>query len=236
MKKQIYIFFTALICLTSYSQNVPSSLDESLNYFEKKWTDSTKNSFKNKTEKDAVTELHMTIGMWIRNSWLRSENDSLVKQFNKMGIYHPDDISSIILTSLHRKLNHKDLKIKEQSQHYIDYWKPIIENDEKAKVTAIENYNKYNIGDKINIYYPVYTHNGQSSAVIYENNEDWVFNAKTDLKISGIIIEKYFINSETNVFFKVEITEKSKEKIKVLMQEIKIGSTYDFQLDKLTIN
>ncbi|QGK74411.1 DUF6794 domain-containing protein [Flavobacterium sp. SLB02] len=236
MKKQIYLLLALMICLTSCSQNVPSSLDESLHYFEKNWTESAKNSFKSKPENEAVTELHMTVGMWIRNNWIRNGNESIVKECNTIGIYHPDDISSIILTSLHRKLNHKDLNLEKQAQHYIDYWKPIIENDEKSKTIAIENYKKYKVGDKINIYYPVYTHNGESMAVINENSKDWIYNAKNDLKITGIIKEKYFINSETNVFFKIEITEKSKENIKVLMEDMKIGNTYNFQLDKLTIN
>ena len=63
----------------------------------------------------------MTVGMWIRNSWIRVGNDSLVNQFQKLGVYHADDISGIILTSLHRKLNAKELKLEEQAQHYIDY-------------------------------------------------------------------------------------------------------------------
>jgi hypothetical protein len=236
MKKLICLSFALIICLTSCSQNVPSSLDESLNYLGKNWTESAKNSFKNKPENEAVTELHMTIGMWIRNNWIRHGNESLVKEFNKIGIYHPDDISSIILTSLHRKLNHKDLNVDKQAQHYIDYWKPIKENNEKSKAMAVENYKKYKVGDKINIYYPVYTQDGESTAVIYEENKSWIYNPKTDLKITGIIKEKYFINSETNVFFKIEITEKNKENIKVLMEEMKIGNTYNFQLDKLTID
>lgn len=236
MKNQIYLLITLFFSLISCSQNVPASLDESINYFEKNWTDSAKSSFKNKPENDAVTELHTTVGMWIRNNWVRHGNDLLIKQFDEIGIHHPDDISSIILTSLHRKLNHKDLDVEKQAQSYIDYWKPIIENDEKSKTIAFENYKKYKVGDKINIYYPVYTHDGKSYAVLHVNNKEWVFNAKTDLKISGIIKQKYFVNSETNVFFKIEITEKSKDNIKVLMQEMKIGNTYDFQLDKLTID
>ena len=178
----------------------------------------------------------MTVGMWIRNSWIRKGNDSLANQFHKIGIYHPDDISTIILTSLHRKLNNKELKLKEQARHYIDYWKPIIEKDEKSKKNAFEIYNKHKIGDKINIYYPVDSQNGESNAVIYENNDEWVFNPKSDLKISGIIKEKIFLGSETNIFFKIEITEMSNEKTKVLMEEMKIGNTYNFHLDKLTID
>ena len=236
MKKHIYLLFALLVCLTSYGQTKPEKIEESINYFEKNWTDDAKNIFKNKTESDAVTELHMTVGMWIRNSWIRKGNDSLANQFHKIGIYHPDDISTIILTSLHRKLNNKELKLKEQARHYIDYWKPIIEKDEKSKKNAFEIYNKHKIGDKINIYYPVDSQNGESNALIYENNNEWVFNPKSDLKISGIIKEKIFLGSETNIFFKIEITEMSNEKTKVLMEEMKIGNTYNFHLDKLTID
>ena len=236
MKKHIYLIFSLFICLTSYCQNKPKNIEESLAYFEKNWTDNAKNVFKNKIESDAVTELHMTVGMWIRNSWIRHGNDSLINQFHKIGVYHPDDISSIILTSLHRKLNNKEIKLEEQAQHYIDYWKPIIEKNEKSKKTAYEIYNNHKVGDKINIYYPVSTQDGESNAVIYENNDEWVFNPKTDLKISGIIKEKFYLGSETNVFFKVEITEMSNDKTKVLMEEMKIGNSYDFHLDKLTID
>lgn len=236
MKKHIYLLFALFVCLTSCSQTKPENIEESIAYFEKKWTDNEKNAFKNKTEEDAVTELHMTVGMWIRNSWIRNENDSLANQFHKIGVYHPDDISTIILTSLHRKLNNKEIKLDEQAQKYIEYWKPIMAKNEKSKKIAYEIYNKHKVGDKINIYYPVSTRDGESNAVIYEDNEEWIFNPKTDLKVSGIIKEKFFLGNETNVFFKLEITEMNNEKIKVLMQEMKIGNTYDFHLDKLTID
>lgn len=236
MKKHISILFAFLVCLTSCSQTKPKNIEESIAYFEKKWTDNEKNVFKNKNEADAVTELHMTVGMWIRNSWIRNENDSLVDQFHKIGVFHPEDISTIILTSLHRKLNHKEIKLDEQAQKYIEYWKQIMAKNEKSKKTANEIYNKHKVGDKINIYYPVSTRDGESNAVIYEDNEEWIFNPKTDLKVSGIIKEKIFLGNETNLFFKLEITEMNNEKIKVLMQEMKIGNTYDFQLGKLTID
>jgi len=83
-------------------------------------------------EKKAVAASHMGRGMWMRNTlglWADCQKEPaeercpLVKWFNKRGIYHPDDMSSIILTSWHRVLNGKKKKIKNQVEYYREYWK-----------------------------------------------------------------------------------------------------------------
>lgn len=236
MKKHIYLLSFLFISFISNSQNKPKNIEEALDYFEKNWTKNELATFKKKPEKEATTELHMTVGMWIRNSWIRNGNDSLINQFHEIGVFHPDDISSIILTCLHRKLNNQKLKIKKQAEYYKNYWKPITKNNENSKKTTLKIYNKFKVGDIINIYYPVETQNKKSNAVIYENNSDWIFDAKKDLKITGIIKEKFFLGDKTNVFFKLEITKMNKEETTVLMEEMKIGETYDFHLDKLKID
>ena len=71
--------------------------------------------------------------------------------------------------------------------------------------------------------------------MIYEENEKWIFDSKKDLKLTGIITKKYFINSETNVFFDLKITNLNQKDISVLGQKVEIGKTYDFNLDKLRI-
>ena len=48
MKKHIYLLFALFVCLTSCSQTKPENIEESIAYFEKKWTDNEKNAFKNK--------------------------------------------------------------------------------------------------------------------------------------------------------------------------------------------
>jgi hypothetical protein len=82
-------------------------------------------------EKKALAASHMGLGTWIRNTlglWAdcqkepAEERAPLVRWFNKKGIYHPDDMSGIILTSWHRKLNGKKKKIKEQVKHYREFW------------------------------------------------------------------------------------------------------------------
>ncbi|MCG2793101.1 MAG: hypothetical protein L6262_06120 [Weeksellaceae bacterium] len=236
INKNFHLTFFLLFFLISCGQNKPKSIEESLNYFEKNWSETEKNIFKKQPENIAVSKLHMSVGMWIRNNWISEDNNALTEEFHKIGVYHPDDISSIILTSLHRKLNNKNLKLEEQAQHFIDYWKPIIERDKKSKIRAFEIYNKRKIGDSINIYYPVNTADGESNAVIYEDNSTWAFNPKKDLKITGIVKEKFYLNHITNVFFKIQITKMSKENTNVLGQEMKVGNTYDFHLNKLTID
>lgn len=81
-------------------------------------------------ESFAVSMSHMGFGMWIRNTlgfWddLSKEHKDrceLVKWFNDRGIFHPDDMSSIIMVSFHRHLNKKDIRLDEQIQHTREYW------------------------------------------------------------------------------------------------------------------
>jgi hypothetical protein len=67
---------------------------------------------------------HHTTGMFIRNKWgLWKGKNSLVKFFNVRGIYHPNDMSSIILVSFHRLLNNQNINLQEQIDVYINFWK-----------------------------------------------------------------------------------------------------------------
>lgn len=85
--------------------------------------------FKEAEEYDAVTQSHHGLGAWIRNNWGLCEKDGqLHKYFIKLGLHHPDDISSVILTSYHRQLNNKELELDEQIKYYIKFWK-----NEKSK-------------------------------------------------------------------------------------------------------
>ena len=239
----MYKYFICIIFsfffVQSFAQKVPQSLDQAVAYFEKHWSEKEKKNFKEQDERHAVSNLHMSTGMWIRNKWIRTEKDtSLRKQFNSMGIYHPDDISSIILTSLHRKLNNVPLDLEAQVQKYKDYWKPIFECKQKTNQIAVQNYNKYNVGDAIKIYMPVDVSkdSGGRNAVLYDcPGADWDFNPNKDLLVEAVITEKYIINSNTNVFFKVKIVKMNFENTQILMKDVKLGDEYDFHLNLLRI-
>ena len=74
-------------------------------------------------ESDAICGIHLTGGMNLRNHLnLWGEND-LTKWFKSIGIVHGDDISGIIFTSTHRRLNKKNIELDKQIKIYQDHWK-----------------------------------------------------------------------------------------------------------------
>lgn len=89
-------------------------------------------NFRDKDEDKATGDAHFAIGMFIRNEWIRHNNGPQnIKEFLlKKGLGHPDDMSDVILTSFHRCLNNKDIKLDEQVNYYIQYWENV-NKDEK---------------------------------------------------------------------------------------------------------
>ena len=81
-------------------------LTKSLNEFNLKKQD--KEYIKTLTEEEFFMESHFTIGMGIRNEWIRSGNPELVKFFLDQGVKHPDDMSAMILTSYYRYLTNSN--------------------------------------------------------------------------------------------------------------------------------
>lgn len=84
----------------------------------KEWSD--------ENEESATVTVHHTVGRGLRNElglWsVDEERTEIVKYFNSIGIYHGDDMSGIILSSFHRSLNKKDIKLDEQVARYRNYW------------------------------------------------------------------------------------------------------------------
>lgn len=66
--------------------------------------------------------LHYSFGTWIRNFWGLWSASPLRFHFLERGVLHPDDMSSIILTSYYRKLTGKPLNIQQQVDYYYNYW------------------------------------------------------------------------------------------------------------------
>jgi len=69
--------------------------------------------------------------MWLRNNWQLWGGSRLSKYFNNLGIFHPDDMSGIILDSYHRYLTDKEIKLEEQINFYQEYWRNANEQNKK---------------------------------------------------------------------------------------------------------
>ena len=99
-----------IACNAQQEHARPKNLNEAISYLKVNNSKAELDDFKKTDETEAALRLHFTKGMWIRNKWLwGNRNPPLILYFKSMGISRPDDISSIILTSLHRDLNGKKL-------------------------------------------------------------------------------------------------------------------------------
>ena len=217
--------------------NLPRDINEAIEYFNTTWNDKQKEEFRKKPERDAVTELHFSVGLWIRNNWIYGNRDkSLNDYFHKLGIPSVDDVSSIILTSFHRKLNNKPINLQKQVEECKAAWKPIIDCERKTKIQAVATYHRFKIGDPVTVLMYVDKSGGENNAVTFAcPTVDWKFDPKRDLTINGIIIDKYTINSDSNVFFKIRIDRMHPLDTKVFLKNLKIGDEESLSLDNLLV-
>lgn len=80
--------------------------------------------FKETKESDCLAQVHHGLGRYLRNSWgLWKKESPLYIYFNNMGLWHADDMSSVIITSYHRHLSGKKLNLKKQIDKHLSYWK-----------------------------------------------------------------------------------------------------------------
>lgn len=96
----------------------PKNLTECLQMLDKTLKTEDKDYIKTLTEDEFFMESHFTIGMGIRNEWIRSGNPELVTFFLDQGVKHPDDMSAMILTSYYRHLLGKEIDFEGQISAY----------------------------------------------------------------------------------------------------------------------
>jgi hypothetical protein len=112
-----------MITMSCSQKTVPFGLRKTINQMEQNLNDTVKYDFKIAPESVARTKHHFGLGLSLRNGkglW----NGSMLKTYFRLnGIKHPDDMSGIILTTLHRKLNNQPIKFRKQKRYYKDYWK-----------------------------------------------------------------------------------------------------------------
>jgi hypothetical protein len=156
---------------------IPKNLEDCFTQIDSFWPDSTKTKVRQWTEEEFSGRVHLGFGMWMRNNWQLWSGSRLSKYFNSYGIYHPDDMSGIILDSYHRYLNNKAIQFDEQIKFCKDYWEKSEKQDLESKQ---EEFAEYNVGDTVLFNYNL----GYSTPEQEEKDDDDICIAK------GKILEK----------------------------------------------
>ena len=100
----------------------PKNLDECFAELKKILTSAELDKFKTCSDKD-IWAYHHGLGQWMRNNWGLWGESELKEFFKKMGLWHADDMSGVIIQSFHRHLRNEPLKVEEQVKEYLDFWK-----------------------------------------------------------------------------------------------------------------
>ena len=104
----------------------PRNIDDCLIVLQKDIPDKEKELLR--TGEITTASLHHTAGREIRNKWKLWGNSELENWFQSIGVWHPDDMSSIILDSFVKVLRKEPIDLEEQVKIYQDYWKTQNEN------------------------------------------------------------------------------------------------------------
>lgn len=66
---------------------------------------------------------HMGLGMYLRNNWCLWAGSRLSEYFHAMHVYHPDDMSGLILTGYYHHLNGLAYDVDSKVRRYQIYWR-----------------------------------------------------------------------------------------------------------------
>jgi len=75
-----------------------------------------------KTADEFMGLAHFSFGMGLRNSWGLWGGSRLAKWFNSNDIFHPDDMSGVILEALWSDLTGHEFSLEQKAAEYHAYW------------------------------------------------------------------------------------------------------------------
>lgn len=132
---------------------IPKNLDDCIKQLDLLMCDSLKIKSKQMAEDKFVRDNHFFgFGVWVRTNWRLGRMSRLSVYFERMGVDHPDNMSSVILTSYHRYLNRKEIRLDEQIRYY-----------NRPNTELLEYFSEFNVGDTVHIR-PRYEQNRRYSA------------------------------------------------------------------------
>ncbi len=108
---------------------IPADLEDALAELDKVLAPEIRQKIVNGKEDD-LAQFHFGLGMGLRNDWGLWKGSGLAQFFNLQGLFHPDDISSVVLTSYWRRKHGRPLELEKQIAEFQEYWKKVEQEDE----------------------------------------------------------------------------------------------------------
>lgn len=139
---------------SSYTDNyIPKDIEDALNYLDCSMDNQSKEVLKKVPENEVQLRPFPEAGMDIRNRWgFWHEQNVLTNYFHSIGVFHPDDMSSIILLSFHRKLNGKPINLELQIAKITEYWKTVRLKEIEDSLSSNQTYYALKTGDTLTFY------------------------------------------------------------------------------------
>ena len=101
---------------------IPRDLYDAFRELDKLMEPEVRKTFMAFSDEEVDRRTHASLGKWIEHKWSLTEGSRLSAYFTKMKVPHHDHMVGIIITSYHRHLHKKDLKVKEQVDHFRKIW------------------------------------------------------------------------------------------------------------------
>ena len=93
---------------------IPKDIADSFKQIDTVWNDSIKTKVREMTASEFEVNTHFGFGMWMRNNWQLWGGSRLSKYLNDLGLRHPDDMSSTILTLYYKYLIEDNFDINKE--------------------------------------------------------------------------------------------------------------------------
>lgn len=112
---------------------IPKDLDDALKEMQRMLPASVVAEMKQGSEQN-MGRYHFGLGTWMRNNWGLWGGSQLAQWFKPRGVWHPDDMSGILLKSFWRVLHDKPILLEEQVKYYQAYWKQEKKSQQQEKL------------------------------------------------------------------------------------------------------
>ena len=100
---------------------IPTNLKECFEELDQMIPENDKKLIK-AASKEIMINVHHSLGRNIRNEWGLWHGSKLKDYFEEIGVWHADDMSSIILNSYWSRMNNKPFDVDKEVAKFKSYW------------------------------------------------------------------------------------------------------------------